>query len=124
MDVFNRIPRDARVIVATAVWPYSHHLLAGLRRHRGAILTVANWSGQWPGLVGLLNLNGSLTKAGVRYETLWSETFDDPLFTAVGSQGRRSGSGSPPRCAKRWRSSASSMRGAWGCTTASSTMSC
>ena len=26
----------------------------------GPILTVANWSGQWPGLVGLLNLNGSL----------------------------------------------------------------
>ena len=33
--------------------------------HKGPILTVANWSGQWPGLVGMLNLNGSLTKAGV-----------------------------------------------------------
>ena len=30
------------------------------------ILTVANWSGEWPGLVGMLNLNASLTKAGVR----------------------------------------------------------
>jgi len=80
MDVFNRVPREASVIVATAVWQYSHHVLAGLRRHRGPILTVANWSGQWPGLVGLLNLNGSLTKAGVRYDTLWSEGFDDPFF--------------------------------------------
>ena len=27
---------------------------------------MANWSGTWPGLVGMLNLNGSLTKAGVQ----------------------------------------------------------
>ena len=46
----------------------------------GPILTVANWSGTWPGLVGMLNLNGSLTKAGVPYSTLWSETFNDPFF--------------------------------------------
>ena len=80
MDVFATIPRDAAVIVAVAVWQYSHHVLPGLRRHRGPILTVANWSGQWPGLVGLLNLNCSLTKAGVAYDTLWSESFDDAFF--------------------------------------------
>jgi len=80
MDVFANVPVDAPVIVATAVWQYSHHVLAGLRRHRGPILTIANWSGQWPGLVGLLNLNGSLTKAGVAYDSLWSETFDDAFF--------------------------------------------
>ena len=43
---------DAPLIVAEAVWQYSHHVLPGLRRHRGPILTVANWSGTWPGLVG------------------------------------------------------------------------
>ena len=80
MDVFKDIPKDASVIVAEAVWQYSYHVLAGLRDHQGPILTVANWSGQWPGLVGLLNLNGSLTKAGVQYSTLWSETFDDDFF--------------------------------------------
>ena len=80
MDVFNTIPLDAPVVVAEAAWQYSHHVLAGLRRHRGPILTLANWSGQWPGLVGLLNLNGSLTKAGVTYSTLWSENFTDDFF--------------------------------------------
>ena len=80
MDVFARIPPEAPVIVAEAVWQYSHHVLAGLRHHRGPILTLANWSGQWPGLVGLLNLNGSLTKAGVPYSTIWSEDFTDPFF--------------------------------------------
>ena len=63
-----------------AVWQYSHHVLHGLFTHQGPILTVANWSGEWPGLVGMLNLNGSLTKAGVRYNTLWSEDFTDEFF--------------------------------------------
>jgi hypothetical protein len=80
MDVFKNIHPDARLIVAEAVWQYSHHVLHGLRDHRGPILTVANWSGEWPGLVGLLNLNGSLTKMGVRYSTIWSKNFDDDYF--------------------------------------------
>lgn len=80
MDVFRKIHPRSRVVVAEAVWQYSHHLLPGLRAHQGPILTVANWSGQWPGLVGLLNLNASLTKAGVRYDSLWSADFTDDLF--------------------------------------------
>ncbi|KAA0223094.1 MAG: fucose isomerase [Phycisphaerae bacterium] len=80
MRVFAALDPDARLIVAEAVWQYSHHVLAGLTSHRGPILTVANWSGQWPGLVGMLNLNGSLTKAGVAYSTLWAEDFGDPTF--------------------------------------------
>jgi len=80
MDVFATIHPDAKLIVAESVWQYSHHVLAGLRSHRGPILTVANWSGQWPGLVGMLNLNGSLTKAGVDYSTIWSEDFTDDFF--------------------------------------------
>ncbi|MGW8143498.1 MAG: fucose isomerase [Anaerolineales bacterium] len=80
IEVFKNIPVDAPLIVAEAVWQYSHHVLAGLRDHKGPILTVANWSGQWPGLVGLLNLNGSLTKMGVKYSTIWSENFEDEFF--------------------------------------------
>ena len=80
MQVFREIPADVPIIVVEAVWQYSHHVLAGLISHPGPILTVANWSGQWPGLVGMLNLNGSLTKAGVSYSTLWSETFSDEFF--------------------------------------------
>lgn len=80
MDVFKSIPPEAPLIVAVAVWQYSYHVLAGLRDHYGPILTIANWSGQWPGLVGLLNLNGSLTKMGVKYSTIWSENFQDEFF--------------------------------------------
>ena len=80
MEVFRKLDPRAPLIVAESVWQYSHHVLAGLTTHRGPILTVANWSGTWPGLVGMLNLNGSLTKAGVRYSTLWSEDFADNFF--------------------------------------------
>lgn len=80
MDAFATIDPNVPVIIAESVWQYSHHVLAGLTSHKGPILTVANWSGQWPGLVGMLNLNGSLTKAGVTYSTLWSESFDDAFF--------------------------------------------
>jgi L-fucose isomerase-like protein len=80
IEVFRTIPLDASLIVIEAVWQYSQHLLPGLLGHRGPILTVANWSGQWPGLVGLLNLNASLRKAGKQFDTLWSIDFKDSFF--------------------------------------------
>lgn len=80
MQVFSGLNPKAPLIVAESVWQYSHHILHGLISHQGPILTVANWSGTWPGLVGMLNLNGSLTKARVAYSTLWSENFEDAMF--------------------------------------------
>lgn len=80
LEVFRRIPPEARVVVVEAVWQYSHHVYPGLLTHKGPILTVANWSGEWPGLVGMLNLNACLTKAGVPYSTLWSVDFQDDFF--------------------------------------------
>ena len=80
MDVFLNIHPDAKLVFATAAWQYSHHVLPGLRSHKGPILTVANWSGQWPGLVGLLNLNGSLVKAGRKFSSIWSKEFTDDYF--------------------------------------------
>ena len=80
IEVFKSIPVDAPLIVAEAVWQYSHHVLAGLRTHRGPILTVANFAGDWPGLVGLLGLNAGMTKMGTRYSTIWSVDFTDDWF--------------------------------------------
>lgn len=80
INVFANIPVDAPLIVATSIWQYSHHVLPGLRTHTGPILTVANFSGEWPGLVGLLNLNASLTKMGKQYSSTWSVDFEDDWF--------------------------------------------
>ncbi|MDQ2845001.1 MAG: fucose isomerase [Actinomycetota bacterium] len=77
IEVFKNIPPDAPLIVVDAVWQYSQFVLAGLKSHTGPILLVANWAGEFPGLVGLLNLAGSLTKAQVEYSALWSADFTD-----------------------------------------------
>ena len=80
MSVFAGIPVDAPLVVAETVWQYSHHVLAGLRSHRGPVLTFANFDGTWPGLVGLLNLTASMTKMGREYSTIWSTDFTDEWF--------------------------------------------
>ena len=80
MSVFACIPLDAPLVVAETIWQYSHHVLAGLRSHRGPVLTVANFDGTWPGLVGLLGLNASMTKMGKKYSTIWSTDFTDEWF--------------------------------------------
>ncbi|MCO8271699.1 fucose isomerase [Actinoplanes sp. TRM 88003] len=82
LEVFKSIPPGAPLIVAEAVWQYSHHVLAGLRTHQGPILTVANFAGDWPGLVGLLGVNAGLAKMGVAYSTIWSVDFTDDWFRA------------------------------------------
>ncbi|MDN5725373.1 MAG: hypothetical protein L0G99_05495, partial [Propionibacteriales bacterium] len=51
LEVFRTIPRQAPLIVVDAVWQYSQQVMAGLRSHEGPILLVANWAGDFPGLV-------------------------------------------------------------------------
>lgn len=82
IKIFRGIDKTRPLVVAESVWQYSHHVLAGLISHEGPILVIANWDGTYPGLVGALNLTGSLTKAGVNYSFLWSKDFTDPFFTA------------------------------------------
>jgi hypothetical protein len=91
MDVFMKIHPEAKLVFATAAWQYSHHVLPGLRSHKGPILTAANWSGQWPGLVGLLNLNGSLIKAGKPFASIWSKDFTDAYFQKALDEWLRTG---------------------------------
>lgn len=79
-DVFAAIDPDAPVIVLMTAWQYSHHIAPALVTHRGPILLMANFDGTWPGLVGMLNMAGSLTSLGRPYSRLWSETFDDDAF--------------------------------------------
>src|SRR5260221_6396439 len=80
MKIFRHLDPDAPLIVAEAVWQYSHHVLAGLTTHRGPILTAANWSGRLPGLVRPLKLNASPTTAGVRDSRHSMGNFTDNLL--------------------------------------------
>lgn len=80
LEVFSKLDPERPLIVAESVWQYSNHIFPGLYDHKGPILTVANWSGTWPGLVGMLNINGGLIKAGKEFSTLWSVDFTDDWF--------------------------------------------
>lgn len=80
LDVFNGIDPDSPVVIAVGIWQFSQNILSGLRNHKGPILTIGNWSGKFPGLVGLLNLNASMIKANIPYSTIWSESFNDDFF--------------------------------------------
>ena len=80
LEVFATIPREVPLVVAIGNWRYSHHVLPGLRTHQGPILTVANFVPEWPGLVGLLGLNGGLTKMGKDYSSLWTVDGTDEWF--------------------------------------------
>ena len=82
-EIFDRIPKDAMLVVATAVWQYSNQIAYRLWEHRGSILIASNFDGSAPGLVGAAGLEACLTKH--KYATgqkghyfLWSsEEFKD-----------------------------------------------
>jgi hypothetical protein len=46
IEVFRQIPTSAPLVIAEAVWQYSHNALAGLATHRGPILTIGLANGQ------------------------------------------------------------------------------
>jgi len=79
-DVFAGIDPEAPIIVLLTAWQYSHHLAPSLMQHRGPLLLLANFDGTWPGLVGMLNLAGTLTSLGKSYSRLWSADFTDTFF--------------------------------------------
>lgn len=79
-DVLSNIDDRAPLIVLITAWQYSHHIAYSLTHHKGPILLLANFDGTWPGLVGMLNLAGSLTALGRNVSRLWSEEFSDSFF--------------------------------------------
>ncbi|AGA80697.1 L-fucose isomerase [Echinicola vietnamensis] len=80
IEVFKPLDPTTPIIVAESVWQYTHHVLPGLYSHNAPILVLANWDGKSSGLVGALNLKGSLTKAGIAHSCLWSTDFTDSFF--------------------------------------------
>ncbi len=87
--VFDRIPPDAPLVVAEAVWQYSNMVAYRLWEHKGPILIASNFDGSAPGLVGALGLESCLTKhkygPGQKgHSMLWSsEGFADKASVAA-----------------------------------------
>lgn len=60
--ILSRIPKDAPVVIAEAVWQYSNHVAYPLWEWVGPVLIASNFDGTWPGLVGAAGLESCLTK--------------------------------------------------------------
>jgi len=78
-EAFVHIHPKATIVIPSAVWAYSHHVLEGLRNHEGNILLLSNDSGTYPGMVFLLQLRASLSKLGKKYSIGWGNDLTDQL---------------------------------------------
>src|SRR5690242_20673047 len=57
-------------------WFYGPHTTDGVVGKDTPLLLASNFSGQWPGLVGLLNTGACLEMLGRRFSRIWTQTPD------------------------------------------------
>ncbi len=72
-------PIDDPVIGICVHWFYGPHTTEGVVGKENPLLLASNFSGQWPGLVGLLNTGACLESLGRRFSRVWT---DGPDWTA------------------------------------------
>ncbi|UCC48708.1 MAG: fucose isomerase [Gemmatimonadota bacterium] len=66
-------------------WFYGPHTTEGVVGKDNPLLLASNFSGQWPGLVGLLNTGACLESVGRRFSRVWTDAQDwttDDIFMA------------------------------------------
>lgn len=59
-----------------AHWVYAPHTTDGVVGNQNPLLLASNFSGRWPGLVGLLNTGASLTSLDRAHSRIWSDAED------------------------------------------------
>ena len=57
-------------------WCYGPHTTDGVVGKENPLLLASNFSGQWPGLVGLLNTGACLESLGRKFSRVWSDARD------------------------------------------------
>lgn len=66
-------------------WVYAPHTTEGVVGKDNPLLLASNFSGQWPGLVGLLNTGASLVSLNRAHSRIWTTAAnwsEDPVFMA------------------------------------------
>jgi L-fucose isomerase-like protein len=66
-------PVDDPMIGIYAHWVYAPHTTDGVIGKNNPLLLASNFSGRWPGLVGLLNTGASLTSLNRAHSRIWTE---------------------------------------------------
>ncbi len=69
-------PVDDPMIGIYAHWVYAPHTTDGVIRKNNPLLLASNFSGRWPGLVGLLNTGASLTSLNRTHSRIWTDATD------------------------------------------------
>jgi L-fucose isomerase-like protein len=67
---------DEPLIGVCSHWFYAPHTTDGVVGKDSPLLLASNFSGQWPGLVGLLNTSASLESVDRRHSRIWTDTAD------------------------------------------------
>src|SRR3954471_3173839 len=69
-------PIDDPMVGVFVHWVYGPHTTEGLVGKDNPLLLASNFSGRWPGLVGLLNTGACLTSLKRRHSRIWSDAAD------------------------------------------------
>ena len=76
-------PIDDPMIGVCVHWFYGPHTTDGVAQKDNPLLLASNFSGRWPGLVGLLNTGACLEMLGRPFSRVWTDKEDfasDPAF--------------------------------------------
>ncbi len=99
-------PVDEPLIGVCVHWFYGPHTTDGVVGKDNPLLLTSNFSGQWPGLVGLLNTGACLESVGRRFSRAWTQVDDwttDDEFMQRLEQWCRTGVIEYPTDEVRWR---------------------
>ncbi len=69
-------PIDDPLVAVCVHWFYATHTTEGVVGKSNPLLLSSNFSGQWPGLVGLLNTGASLESLGRPFSRIWTDAKD------------------------------------------------
>ncbi len=69
-------PIEDPMIGIYAHWVYAPHTTDGVVGKQNPLLLASNFSGRWPGLVGLLNTGASLTSLDRAHSRIWTDAED------------------------------------------------
>ena len=69
-------PIDDPMVAVCVHWFYAPHTTDGVVGKDSPLLLASNFSGQWPGLVGLLNTGASLESLGRPFSRIWTDSKD------------------------------------------------
>src|SRR5262245_5487830 len=69
-------PIDDPIVGVFVHWVYAPHTTEGVVGKDNPLLLASNFSGRWPGLVGLLNTGACLTSLGRKHSRIWTTAGD------------------------------------------------